>query len=45
MLSFKPAFSLSSSTYIKKLFSSSTLSATNVLLLVHLKNKKLHVLV
>ena len=37
MLSFKPAFSLSSSTFIRRLFSSSLLSAIRVMSYVYLK--------
>ena len=37
MLSFKPAFSLSSFTFIKRLFSSSSLSARRVVLSVYLR--------
>ena len=37
MLSFKPTFSLSSFTFIKRLFSSSSLSAINVVSSAHLK--------
>ena len=37
MLSFKPAFSLSSFTFIKRLFSSSSLSATSVLSSAYLR--------
>ena len=37
MLSFKPTFSLSSFTFIKRLFSSSSLSATRVLSSAHMK--------
>ena len=37
MLSFKPAFSLSSFTYIKRLFSSSSLSAIRVVLSAYLR--------
>ena len=37
MLSFKPAFSLSSFTFIKRLFSSSSLSVTRVVSSVYLR--------
>ena len=37
MLSFKPAFSLSSFTFIKRLFSSSSLSGTKVVSSVYLR--------